>query len=173
MPQYLKDDMPPLKPNPTPDSYSLGDGGAGLLGLGVNLLEKHPAVDWIAALERLEIDRTVKPVNERHPPGRTGAWATLEAFIQYRLPAYATKRNDPNIHACSDMSPYLKFGQIGALVCIYVYVYVYMSMSICLCLYVYVYVCMYMSVCLCLCLCLYVYVCMYVCMYMYMFLCVK
>jgi len=41
----------------------------------------------------------------------------LEVFLDGRLKLFADKRNDPNIHASSDLSPYLNFGQIAAARC--------------------------------------------------------
>ena len=40
--------------------------------------------------------------------------AVLEDFVANRLKKFDTQRNDPNVHACSNMSPYTHFGQVSA-----------------------------------------------------------
>lgn len=47
-------------------------------------------------------------------PGPSAALKAVDAFINERLKIYAEKRNDPNLHACSDLSPYLHFGHLSA-----------------------------------------------------------
>jgi len=47
--------------------------------------------------------------------GEQPAHELLDRFIRERLDRYAAERNDPNVHALSDMSPYLHFGQISPL----------------------------------------------------------
>ena len=49
-----------------------------------------------------------------HPSGAAAALAAVDAFCDERLRLFADKRNDPNIAACSDLSPYLHFGQLSA-----------------------------------------------------------
>lgn len=49
-----------------------------------------------------------------HPSGAAAALAAVDAFCDERLKLFADKRNDPNIAACSDLSPYLHFGQLSA-----------------------------------------------------------
>jgi deoxyribodipyrimidine photo-lyase len=96
LPQFLNDDMPALAPNATQ--------AAALHGV-----EK---VDWTGALKSLEIDRSVKEVDWLQP-GTAAAWEMYRTFCDTRLSLYAAKRNDPNLHVCSDMSPYFKFGQFS------------------------------------------------------------
>eukprot|EP00041_Stephanoeca_diplocostata_P022433 m.535033 g.535033 ORF g.535033 m.535033 type:complete len:496 (-) comp22062_c0_seq2:298-1785(-) len=71
------------------------------------------AVDWEAALSRLEIDRTVTEVSWL-VPGPKGAMDMLESFVAERLKRYDTQRNDPNCNAASHLSPYTHFGQLSA-----------------------------------------------------------
>lgn len=80
---------------------------------------KYPAepVDWIAARSTLEIDLTVKPV-EWATPGTRAGLDTLNEFCLKRLRKYATQRNDPNVKALSNLSPWLHFGQVSAQRCI-------------------------------------------------------
>ncbi len=47
--------------------------------------------------------------------GPAEAKAKLDSFIGERLHAYERGRNDPNAHACSGLSPYLRFGQLSPL----------------------------------------------------------
>ncbi len=57
--------------------------------------KKEPAkVDWVT-------------------PGEKAGYKTLETFISSRLHGYASKRNDPNESAQSNLSPYITFGQIS------------------------------------------------------------
>ena len=46
-------------------------------------------------------------------PGAKAGLAATEEFCASRLRLFAEKRNDPNVHACSDLSPYTHFGQIA------------------------------------------------------------
>lgn len=45
----------------------------------------------------------------------TAAVSTLDDYIANKLDAYAVNRNDPNLDAQSNLSPYLHFGQISSL----------------------------------------------------------
>lgn len=47
-------------------------------------------------------------------PGEMKAHEQMEIFLSDRLPSYNSDRNDPNLNALSDLSPYLHFGQISA-----------------------------------------------------------
>jgi deoxyribodipyrimidine photo-lyase len=47
-------------------------------------------------------------------PGAGKANEMLRSFINYRLPHYADKSNDPNADAVSRLSPYFHFGQLSA-----------------------------------------------------------
>lgn len=60
----------------------------------------------------LKVDTRVLPVADR-VPGEAAAQATLDTFLDKRLPDYPL-RNDPNKQACSTLSPYLHFGMISA-----------------------------------------------------------
>lgn len=85
------------------------------------LVDKHPhtavstakAVDWVETLASLDVDRTVAEV-EWAKPGSLGGMAMLESFIDLRLKNFHTQRNDPNIQALSQLSPWLRFGQVSA-----------------------------------------------------------
>jgi deoxyribodipyrimidine photo-lyase len=61
-----------------------------------------------------EIDHAVKP-SIRFRGGQSIAGKHLERFLRNRLRGYAGQRNEPSSHSTSDLSPYLHFGQIGAL----------------------------------------------------------
>lgn len=64
-------------------------------------------------LSKLSIDKTVPPVSERFEGGEDEALRRLEVFVGERLPLYADYRSDPGVQATSDLSPYLRFGQIS------------------------------------------------------------
>jgi deoxyribodipyrimidine photo-lyase len=55
----------------------------------------------------------VKPVSWINP-GEDEALKTLRFFVSNKLNEYKKQRNDPNEYGCSQLSPYLHFGQISA-----------------------------------------------------------
>ncbi|MCX7634479.1 MAG: hypothetical protein N2Z74_01885 [Syntrophales bacterium] len=65
-------------------------------------------------MSRLRVDPTVAPVAV-YRGGTTAALARLTDFLNHRINSYATKRRDPGLGIASGLSPYLHFGQIGAL----------------------------------------------------------
>uniref|UniRef100_A0A0P4WEL0 Deoxyribodipyrimidine photo-lyase n=1 Tax=Scylla olivacea TaxID=85551 RepID=A0A0P4WEL0_SCYOL len=79
--------------------------------------EENEAVDWEAAEKSLEVDQTVKSV-EWAVPGTQAGHDTLNEFCLKRLRKYATQRNDPNVNALSNLSPWLHFGQVSAQRCV-------------------------------------------------------
>jgi len=93
--------------------YLLEDYGGPVTPNAPGALQGCAEVDWEAALAALELDRSVKEVTWLQP-GSAGAWTVLNAFCENRLALYADKRNDPNIHASSDLSPYFHFGHMSA-----------------------------------------------------------
>lgn len=66
----------------------------------------------IPGLKDLRLDHSVAP-SAFYKGGQQAAAATLKRFISEQLPAYHSGRNDPANAICSDMSPYLHFGQIS------------------------------------------------------------
>lgn len=66
-------------------------------------------VDWAAAETSLKVDQSIKPV-EWAVPGTHAGLVTLNEFCLKRLRHYA-KRNDPNVKALSNVSPWLHFGK--------------------------------------------------------------
>jgi len=68
----------------------------------------------IPALDDLRLDRAVAP-SPTFRGGQDAAAVRLGQFIRHKLPSYHTARNDPANGICSDMSPYLHFGQISPL----------------------------------------------------------
>uniref|UniRef100_A0A7S4ERN8 Deoxyribodipyrimidine photo-lyase n=2 Tax=Chrysotila carterae TaxID=13221 RepID=A0A7S4ERN8_CHRCT len=69
--------------------------------------------DWAAVRKGLTVDMSVPEV-DWCTPGSAAALVALDEFIKERLRIFAEKRNDPNVHASSDLSPYLHFGQLSA-----------------------------------------------------------
>ncbi len=63
-------------------------------------------------LRDLDVDRTVGRV-ERFVGGTGAARRMLGAFLRNALDGYAQARNDPADPQCSNLSPYLHFGQIS------------------------------------------------------------
>uniref|UniRef100_A0A3P9NH63 Deoxyribodipyrimidine photo-lyase n=2 Tax=Poecilia reticulata TaxID=8081 RepID=A0A3P9NH63_POERE len=84
-------------------------------------LEKHQhtatrtakPVDWEQTLASLDVDRTVGEP-QWAKPGSEAGMAMLESFIDVRLKLFATQRNDPNMAALSQLSPWIRFGQLSA-----------------------------------------------------------
>lgn len=69
--------------------------------------------DWIAAKNSLEIDLNVKEV-DWITPGEDAALNLLDDFLSNKLLKYNDNRNNPNLNAQSNLSPYLHFGQISS-----------------------------------------------------------
>ena len=72
-----------------------------------------PETHWSALRAGIAVDRGVGEV-EGVAPGEDAALALLDDFITTRLPAYASRRNDPNADAQSGLSPYLHFGMLSS-----------------------------------------------------------
>ena len=75
--------------------------------------ECGPPTDWKAVRASLQIDRSVREV-DWITPGPKAALKAVDDFCSSRLVLFADKRNDPNVRALSDLSPYLHFGQLSA-----------------------------------------------------------
>jgi deoxyribodipyrimidine photo-lyase len=69
-------------------------------------------IDWGEALESIKADKTVGEV-DWIVPGYRGAIDMVQSFVNVRLKAYDSDRNDPNKAALSNLSPYFHFGQIA------------------------------------------------------------
>jgi len=76
-----------------------------------------PKVNWEQVLASLKCDVSIPEVTWA-VPGAKGGMANLGSFLTSRIGKFNTKRNDPNEEACSDMSPWLHFGQISAQRCV-------------------------------------------------------
>lgn len=88
-------------------------------------VSKHPhkpkaasqPVDWSKAEDSLEVDRKVTEVDWA-VPGSTAGLNMLESFCHERLKYFGSDRNNPNKNALSNLSPWIKFGQISVQRCI-------------------------------------------------------
>ena len=67
-------------------------------------------MNWNEILSSLGVDRCVGEVDWAKP-GTSGGMAMLESFIDERLHCFATLRNNPNVAAASQLSPWIHFGQ--------------------------------------------------------------
>ena len=83
-------------------------------------LKKHPYPypfqirnNYQAIENNLTIDRQVKMVSG-FKSGEKTAYQAARNFIKNRLPYYNEQRNNPNLSAQSNLSPYLHFGQLSA-----------------------------------------------------------
>lgn len=81
-------------------------------GDGLDLQSDFDISDPAAALDQLDLDRTVPPV-KRFRGGRVEALRRLNMFIDNVLDGYATARNEPSAGMTSYLSPYLHFGHIS------------------------------------------------------------
>lgn len=70
-------------------------------------------IDWEAVYNLLPISKEVQPVSWIIP-GEKEAKKRLSDFISTEIRGYSTNRNNPNLDAQSNLSPYLHFGQISA-----------------------------------------------------------
>jgi deoxyribodipyrimidine photo-lyase len=83
-------------------------------------IKKHPHTwtkkiqtpNWKKILETSKTDRSIKPVNWLKS-GEKAANKALQKFITEGLPDYAEKRNDPTLHALSNLSPYYHYGMLS------------------------------------------------------------
>jgi len=69
-------------------------------------------VDWKEIRSNIKVDESVRPVDWL-TPGTTAGYTVMAHFLDH-IKEYTEKRNDPNAHAVSNLSPYLHFGQISA-----------------------------------------------------------
>lgn len=69
--------------------------------------------NWQNIYNSLQINQTILPVKWLQP-GEKAARRVLKEFIREKIHFYAKDRNDPNLDATSNLSPYLHFGQISA-----------------------------------------------------------
>lgn len=64
-------------------------------------------------LKNLKVDKSVLPVSKFFKGGEEEAERRLEVFISQKLSGYAKFANNPELDFCSNLSPYLHFGQIS------------------------------------------------------------
>lgn len=64
--------------------------------------------------QHVAVDRCVEPV-DKYIGGYAHARQWLSMFLHEKLHKYASQRNDPSLAVQSELSPYLHFGQIGAM----------------------------------------------------------
>ena len=66
-----------------------------------------------AALDELDIDRSVEPVSYLYKGGTSEAKKLLDDFVKNRFASYDDNRNQPQTDDVSHMSKYLHFGQVS------------------------------------------------------------
>ncbi|KNC87032.1 hypothetical protein SARC_00842 [Sphaeroforma arctica JP610] len=76
-------------------------------------VEDAEEVDWDEIMNNVDADHDVPEV-KWCTPGEAGAMEALETFVNERLQLFARDRNDPNVHASSDLSCFFNFGQLSA-----------------------------------------------------------
>jgi deoxyribodipyrimidine photo-lyase len=82
--------------------------------LDLDIDSDFDAGDPEGTLQRLKLDASVDRVT-RFKGGASEARARLERFVDEKLDGYAKGRNEPVARQCSELSPYLHFGQISPL----------------------------------------------------------
>ncbi len=75
-------------------------------------IKNEDKIDWDSLLKKLPINSEVKPVTWVKP-GYKNAIKMLDKFIE-NIDLYQNERNNPNINASSNLSPFLHFGQISS-----------------------------------------------------------
>ena len=112
LPTWLTD-IPRLEALPEDAFEPASAAGAPLRHTSASLLDLCAApTDWRAVRAGLAVDMTV-PELDWCAPGYTAGMAMLDDFCRARLRLFADRRNDPNVAALSDLSPYFHFGQIS------------------------------------------------------------
>merc|ERR1712241_1118442 len=69
-------------------------------------------IDWDLVKKEQNVDETVQPVSWAKP-GTLHGYEMLESFVTSRIKNYSDKRNDPNVQALSNLSPWFHFGQLS------------------------------------------------------------
>ncbi len=72
-----------------------------------------PAIDWEAVRAFRQCDYS-EVIPTKFTPGEQAATEQLRYFINHDLERYESLRNDPNENCTSHLSPYLRWGNIGA-----------------------------------------------------------
>eukprot|EP00090_Calanus_glacialis_P002346 TRINITY_DN11743_c0_g1_i1.p1 TRINITY_DN11743_c0_g1~~TRINITY_DN11743_c0_g1_i1.p1 ORF type:complete len:545 (-),score=185.91 TRINITY_DN11743_c0_g1_i1:105-1739(-) len=81
----------------------------------VDIKGKVGKADFEAVYNTLEVDTKgwgVEPV-DNFPPGTNAGLKNLKEFVDKRIKAYGGQRNDPNVAALSNMSPWVNMGQVS------------------------------------------------------------
>jgi deoxyribodipyrimidine photo-lyase len=66
-----------------------------------------------ALLDRLDVDRSVAPVDHLFRGGTERGRAALDAFVEHRLESYDEDRNQPQKATVSHLAMYLNYGQLS------------------------------------------------------------
>lgn len=77
---------------------------------------KVAAPDTRAVYETLTVDKKgwgVEPVQEFFRPGTSAGLENLKQFVEERMKQYSSGRNDPNLEALSNLSPWVNMGQVS------------------------------------------------------------
>ncbi len=93
LPRYLVD-LPPVLPHPVPWPHHAPSPDWKAAAASIAAAGGGPAITWLE-------------------PGEAAAHAALQRFLDRRLAAYDTARNDPTLDGQSDLSPYLHFGHLA------------------------------------------------------------
>ncbi len=105
--------LPHLSEVPTPDPFA-GRNLTNLNSLPIEFCQNWPSVPDLnnVDLKTFPIDHAVRPVPEL-PGGAQAANEKLDVFLNQRLKVYSEQRNQPEVAAASELSPYLHFGHLS------------------------------------------------------------
>lgn len=76
-----------------------------------------PKIDWDLVKKEQQVDESVASVAWAKP-GTEKGYEMLDSFVKSRIRFYNDKRNDPNVKAISNLSPWFHLGQISAQRCV-------------------------------------------------------
>ena len=99
--EHLEDFLVELKPT-EPNKQSINMGVAGI-----------DLDDIEAALDDMDLDRSVEPLSHLYRGGETEARKVLDRFLENSFSTYVKNRNQPQTDDVSHMSKYLHFGHVS------------------------------------------------------------
>ena len=70
-------------------------------------------INWNSVCKSISVDESVKSC-EWASPGTLKGYEMLQSFVADRLKIYESGRNDPNLTALSNLSPWFHFGQLSS-----------------------------------------------------------
>ena len=87
--------------------------------------QKIEKINWKEVDNFIEeyCDKSVSPI-DWVSPGCESSFKVLQDFLTKKLDLYADKRNDPTLDICSNLSPFLHYGQV-LIFFIYIFIFIF------------------------------------------------